>query len=75
MHDWGWNHDGMFVMWIIWIPIVIVLVWFLIKLRNAASNKRTEKNIDTPLDLLKKRYAKGEIDTEEYEKRKNKLQE
>jgi uncharacterized membrane protein len=34
-------------------------------------NKSEEK--ESPLDILKRRYANGEISTEEFEERRNKL--
>ena len=31
-------------------------------------------NFETPLDILKKRYANGEIDTEEFDRKKKDLE-
>jgi putative membrane protein len=73
----GWNHmmnygygcgfGGMF-MWILFVIIIGVVVYFILhntKLKNSGGT--TE---GTPLDILKKRYAKGEITKEEYERMK-----
>lgn len=64
------------MMWIIWIPIVIFTLIFVIR---ATSNtdifgrqaRREEK--ESPLDILTRRYANGEITTEEYRERIKKL--
>ena len=63
--DWMWGmHWGW---WIVWIAVVVVLVALL--MRNGASRGRR----DTPLDILERRYANGEISTEDYEERKERL--
>ncbi|MGK7394815.1 MAG: SHOCT domain-containing protein [Candidatus Cyclobacteriaceae bacterium M3_2C_046] len=56
MH-WGW--------WLFWLAIFVIIVWFLfMALRK---NRDKEIPIQTPhsnaLELLEKRYARGEIDT------------
>ena len=66
----SWWGGGM--MWIIWIPILIVLVLLVYRMiNNEAINK---SDSETPMDILKKRYAKGEITKEEFEERKRTLQ-
>lgn len=67
MHDgYFW---GMHFFW--WIFLVILFIWIFVTPWNIPG-QRTKK--DTPLDILKKRFARGEIDKEEYEEKKKVLQ-
>lgn len=71
--DGGWHFWGMHMFW--WIFWVIVTLVFFNYLVNAARSQRTfqQEARETPLDILKRRYAAGEIDTEEYNLRKREL--
>ena len=60
------------MMWI-WIPVVIISIVLLVKLLDKTNSDKS-KSAESPLDVLKRRYANGEIDTEEYEKRKKILE-
>lgn len=55
-HFWGMH----IIWWMVWI---VVIIWAFATPWNIPGQK-TRK--ETPLDLLKKRYAKGEISTEEF---------
>jgi len=64
----GWGH--MFMGWgmmAVFMIAVIVIVLFLIK--GFIGGERAPSS--TALDLLNERYARGEIDTAEYNERKN----
>jgi putative membrane protein len=68
-HDNYWN---MGMMWIVWLPIMVFCFIFLYRFfNNAGKNKYSEK--ESPLDVLKRRYASGELTTAEYEERKKTL--
>lgn len=58
--------------WGMWfIPILIILViYYLIK--NNTQTK-SNANTETPFDILKKRYAKGEITKEQFEEMKKNI--
>jgi putative membrane protein len=64
----GWEHMGYYghggmLMWIIFIVIFGVLIYFLMQ-----AVKGRGREGETPLEILKKRYAKGEITKEEFDK-------
>jgi putative membrane protein len=61
---WPWP-IMMFVFWIVVIVGVVFLVRWLVL---SASKGRGPSQEESSLDILKKRYAKGEINKDEYEK-------
>ncbi len=69
---WGdhWMFGGF--MWIFWILIIVGLV-FLIKWVVQQSKPCETGQGESPLEILKKRYAKGEIDKEEFDQKKKDL--
>ncbi|MCG2712148.1 MAG: SHOCT domain-containing protein [Candidatus Omnitrophica bacterium] len=70
MMDFG--SGGMF-MWIVSI-ILIVAVFYAIT-QNAKSKVSGRESQEKPMDLLKKRYARGEITKDEFDKIKKDLEE
>lgn len=60
------------MMWFVWIPLLIVVIWLIVRQNNA--NSLLNKGKESPLEILKKRYAKGEITAEEYQQRKKVLE-
>lgn len=69
--DGGWHMmGGGPLMWILWILVIGVVIYLLVNY----SKKQTSEHEETPLDILQKRYAKGEISGEEYEQMKYDLQ-
>ncbi|MFN3750272.1 MAG: SHOCT domain-containing protein [Thiobacillus sp.] len=57
---------GMLLFWLIPILLVVLVVRYLL-------GDRAGKAEQTPLDILKTRYARGEIDEEEYQRKKREL--
>jgi putative membrane protein len=68
-HDNYWN---MGIIWVIWVPLVLFCVFFLYRILDN-SNKSKPSERESPLDILKRRYANGELPTAEYEERKKTL--
>jgi putative membrane protein len=66
---WGGHGYG----WIIWIIALFVIIWIVIKIANTGQNRKTDSSGESPLDIIKKRYARGEISKEEFEQMKKDL--
>lgn len=64
--------SGMFFIWIIPIILIVIVgiaVYMIVNNKNG--NNKTRSN--SALEILNERFAKGEIDEEEYNKRKKNL--
>ena len=68
MH-WGYSFWGMHLVW--WIVWVVLLVWIFVTPWDVPGQR---KRPDSPLDILKKRYASGEIGREQFERMKEDLE-
>jgi putative membrane protein len=73
MHGYGWMGGlgmglGMLVFW----GLIIVLIYLLVQSPSGASSARQHPS--TPLDVLKRRYAAGEISREQYEQMRKDLE-
>ncbi|PKH02126.1 electron transporter RnfE [Psychromonas sp. MB-3u-54] len=66
----GWGGGiGMIAFWIILIIVFVLLV----KLYTSQSSVTMEKE-ESPIEIIKKRYASGKIDKEEFEQKKKDLE-
>ncbi len=68
---WPMMHYG-YVGWFMWLILVIVIaavIYFILQARKGVDVR------ETPLEILKKRYAKGEITKEDYDRMKRDLSE
>ena len=68
MHDFHFFPGGW--MMVFWMILLIALIVLVVK---ALMNSGKDNTGDTPMEILKKRYARGEIDKEEFEERKREL--
>lgn len=73
----GWGMMGWFapiMMVVYWVAVIVAIV-FLVRWLAASGGawSRTPKSEDSALEILKKRYARGEINKEEFEEKKKDL--
>jgi putative membrane protein len=80
MMGWGWG--GMFFGGLVWLLIlgaVVAAVVFIVRASGGGSGTDTystrRERDKTPLEIVQTRYAKGEIDKEEYETKRRDLEE
>lgn len=64
-----WNFWGMHLIW--WLIWIILLLWIFAIPYDIPGQRKMK---DSPLDILKKRFAAGEITTEEYQEKKKILE-
>jgi putative membrane protein len=73
MGNFGWGF-GMFVMALFWLVLAVALVWIV----RAIWDRRTVREgpgprAESPLEILQRRYARGEIDRTEFEEKRKDL--
>lgn len=78
------SYDGHFFsgggfMWIFWILLFMVIIFLAKTLtmgnsKTSGNSKSSDNEEDSPLDILKNRYARGEINDEEYEHKRKELE-
>ena len=71
---WGGNMMGWFggglMMIVFWILLIVFIVWIVREISGRNSHHRSGSDA---LEILKERYAKGEIDKKEFEEKKKDL--
>lgn len=74
MGSWGMGYGilGSFMMLLFW-GLIIAGIVFAIRWISHGGPVKSSLEHETPLEILKKRYAKGEIDREEFGARKQEL--
>jgi putative membrane protein len=71
----GWNWDGgswavMGLGMLVWLVVGVVVVWLVVRGLIAMERPRTDgPRPSQPEDILRERFARGEIDGDEYERR------
>ncbi|MGE5237823.1 MAG: SHOCT domain-containing protein [Chloroflexota bacterium] len=71
-YGWGWGmgFGGVFMI-IFWILVILGILYVV---KSIAGGRKEGMKEETALDILKKRYAKGEIAKEEFERMKDDLE-
>lgn len=78
-HMWGMGYGyGGFIMWIILIVLIGILIFYVMRgdRRDAGTYRSgpTSPEPESPVDILKKRYARGEISKEEFDRIRHDLE-
>ncbi len=80
-HMGGWGHMMNFwwgggFMWILFFVVIVVVVYFVLQSVKPTSRDSSLRETpgETSIDILKRRYARGEISKEEFEQMKKDLE-
>ena len=68
-YEYGIGYFGWIFMVLFWGAVIWLMVWIVTKNKQPAH----PSTFETPLDILKLRYAKGEISKKEYIEMRNEL--
>ncbi len=75
MHGFGLGIGGWIGMILIWILLIAGAVWLIKQIFSGTSNQpgSSAGGEERAIDILDKRYAKGDLSRDEYERMKNDL--
>lgn len=73
MNEPGWHIWGLGWGWILGFSLLLAIIWIVIRMTIYNRRKNLPKD-KSALDTLKDRYARGEIDKSDFDKRKSDLQ-
>ena len=66
---WGWG--GMLFGPLVFVLFIGLIVYLVVLLARSGGRSESQKS---PLEILEERYARGDIDTKEFEERRSRLQ-
>lgn len=77
----GWHHDGLYLgmhwgWWIFWLLVLALLIWAVVQYAgDERSRRRGAGQNESPEEILRQRFGRGEIDEEEFARRMRTLRE
>ena len=69
----GWGWIGFLLNAVVWALIISLIIWLIVRLGRGGQVTHESRGGQDALDIAKERYARGEIDHEEFERIKKNL--
>lgn len=72
---WGMGGAGWVLMLVVWVLLVAVIVWGVTRLLPGSATRHADRpnRVETPEEILDRRFASGEIDAETYRTARDEL--
>lgn len=70
---WGMGATGWIVMVAFWLGIITLIVWVVARLLPTDRARDRDRELESPEEILDRRFAAGELDAEQYEQARAKL--
>ena len=70
---WEWHGYGGGFMWFFWIILIVLVAWAVSAGTRGDSGANGSESDKSPLEILQQRYARGEIDQQEYQQKRKDL--
>ncbi len=74
MYDGHWFGFGGGFMWLIWILFIVAVIWVIKSAAGAGRGGEPPATRESALEILKARYARGEISAEEYQRMRREIE-
>ena len=68
-YGWGW----MMLMPLVWVALIAAIVWAVVQLVHTPGKSSNDDRRDSPKEILDRRLASGEIDSEAYRRIREEL--
>jgi putative membrane protein len=72
-YGWGMGGAGWIFMGLFWVVVIGLIVWAVVALLPGARSSGGPARSDGPREILDRRFALGEIDTEQYRRARAEL--
>jgi putative membrane protein len=66
-HGLGWSFVPFLFMAFFWVAVIVVAIVLIVKLAGGGSSKHASRQGDAAEDVLRQRYARGEISKEQFD--------
>lgn len=65
---------GMWISWLLGLALVFLLIWAVVRVINNPNSTQRRASDDDPVEILRRRLARGEIDEHEFDEKRKLLE-
>lgn len=73
MYGYGTGWWWMALMPVLWLALIAVIVWAIVRLTQRPGREHSTTHVESPEEILDRRFARGEIDEDGYVSARDRL--